>query len=205
MASVIPFDEIGARYDEAFTDRAAQLAHGQRLIDLLPRGARVLDHGCGSGEPTARQLADAGLEVVGVDESAVMLELAAARVPQATFTRRDLRDLDTDLGGFDAVASFFALLMLPRADIPDVLRGLGARLNPGGLLMLGMVAGDLDAVEIPFLGVSIAVSAYQSDELAGVVAGAGFTVETVDESEVAAEAGRVETQQFVLARWRNQP
>lgn len=202
MTSVIPFDEIGARYDEAFTDRAAQLAHGQRLIDLLPRGARVLDHGCGSGVPTARQLADAELDVVGVDESAVMLELAAARVPQATFTRRDLRDLGADLGSFDAIASFFALLMLPRAEIPDVLRGLGARLNPGGLLVLGMVAGDLDAVEIPFLGVSIAVSAYPSDELASVVAGAGFTVETVDEIEVAAGAGRVETQQFVLARWR---
>lgn len=197
---MIPFDEIGARYDEVFTDRAAQLAHGQQLIDLLPRGARVLDHGCGSGVPTTRQLADAGLEVVGVDESAVMLELAAARVPNATFARRDLRDLGPDLGSFDAVASFFALLMLPRADIPEVLRGLGARLNPGGLLALGMVAGDLDAVEIPFLGVPVAVSAYPYDELAGAVAAAGFTVETADEVDVAAEGGRVETQQFLLAR-----
>ncbi len=197
---MIPFDQIGARYDEAFTDRAAQLAHGQRLIDLLPRGARVLDHGCGSGVPTARQLADAGLEVVGVDESTVMLELAATRVPEATFARRDLRDLGADLGSFDAVTSFFALLMLPRADIPEVLRGLGARLHPGGLLALGMVAGDLDAVEIQFLGVPVAVSAYPPDELAGAVAAAGFTIETADEVNVADEGGRVETQQFLLAR-----
>ncbi len=88
--------------------------------------------------------------------------------------------------------------MLPRADIADALRGLGARLNPGGLLALGMVASDLDAVEIPFLGVPVAVSAYPSDELAGVVAAAGFHHR--DGLDVATEGGRVETQQFLLAR-----
>lgn len=200
MTLVIPFDEIGSRYDETFTDRAAQLALGQRIVDELPRGSRVLDHGCGSGVPTARQLADAGFDVVGVDESAVMLDLAMARVPEATFIRRDLRDLGPDLGSFDAVTSFLALLMLPRAQIPDVLRGLRTRLRSGGLLALGMVAGDLDGVEIPFLGVPVAVSAYPSDELAAVVADAGLTVDSFDEVTVGAENGRVERQQLVLAR-----
>lgn len=87
--------------------------------------------------------------------------------------------------------------MLPRADIADALRGLGARLNPGGLLALGMVASDLDAVEIPFLGVPVAVSAYPSDELAGVVS---CRFHHRDGLDVATEGGRVETQQFLLAR-----
>lgn len=194
-----PFDEIGSRYDEAFSDRAAQLALGQRLIAGLPAGARVLDHGCGSGVPTAAQLAEAGLDVLGVDASSVMLELAAERVPSATFSVGDLRELEPELGTFDAAVSFFALLMLPRNEIPGGLRALHGRLRNGGRLALGMVAGDLDNVAIPFLGTTIEVSAYPSPQLREVVTAAGFTVDSLEEVEVAAEGDRVETQQFLLA------
>jgi SAM-dependent methyltransferase len=45
---------------------------------------RVVDLGCGSGI-WARELADAGFQVVGVDLSPAMIELARQRVPEATF------------------------------------------------------------------------------------------------------------------------
>jgi SAM-dependent methyltransferase len=195
------FDRIGEAYEQAFSDREAQLGLGRALIAGLPSRARVLDHGCGAGLPTARQLADAGLEVLGVDESERMLRLARERVPAARFDLRDLRDLDPALGTFDAATSFFALLMLPRADIPGVLTGIAARMREGGLLALGMVAGDLDAVEIEFLGVPMAVSAYPTAELSAVVAAAGFDVLQRDEVQVPG-AGSTETQQFLLARRR---
>jgi predicted TPR repeat methyltransferase len=195
------FDRIGEAYEQAFSDREAQLGLGRALIAGLPSRARVLDHGCGAGLPTARQLADAGLEVLGVDESERMLRLARERVPAARFEQRDLRDLDPALGTFDAATSFFALLMLPRADIPGVLTGIAARMREGGLLALGMVAGDLDAVEIEFLGVPMAVTAYPAPELSAVVAAAGFDVLQCDEVQVPG-AGSTETQQFLLARRR---
>jgi SAM-dependent methyltransferase len=44
----------------------------------------VVDLGCGSGI-WARALTDAGYEVVGVDISSAMIELARQRVPEATF------------------------------------------------------------------------------------------------------------------------
>jgi predicted TPR repeat methyltransferase len=195
------FDHIGEAYEQAFSDREAQLGVGRALIAALPPGSRVLDHGCGSGVPTARQLADAGLAVLGVDESERMLRLARERVPGARFERRDLRDLGPALGTFDVVTSFFALLMLPRADIPGVLTGLAARMPERGLLALGMVAGDLDAYEVEFLGVPMAVSAYPTAELSAVVAGAGFDVLQCDEVQVPG-AGSTETQQFLLAQRR---
>src|SRR5829696_4273700 len=131
-SSVPAFDLIAERYDEAFTDRNAQLAAGRWLIEQLRPGARVLDLGCGSGLPTAVQLAEAGFEVVGTDESGRMLELASQRVPNATFLQRDLRDLGDDLGRFDAVVSFFSLLMLSRADIVKVLDAVRERLTDDG-------------------------------------------------------------------------
>jgi SAM-dependent methyltransferase len=198
--SAVPFDEIGERYDTSFLDRTGQLSCARWLIDALPVGARVLDHGCGTGLPTALQLHEAGMHVVGTDESTRMLEMARDRVPDGEFLRRDLRDLDDDLGSFDAVTCFFALLMLPRKDIPGVLAGLAGRLRPGGLLALSMVLGDFDMLPMSFLGVEVGVTCYPPQELTELVEGAGFEVLGLDEVTAEAEPGRPEVQLFVRAR-----
>ncbi|MBB5117253.1 methyltransferase [Streptomyces eurocidicus] len=171
------FDSIGDRYDEAFPHKEGQLETGAWLAATLPPGSRILDLGCGTGLPTARQLADAGHHVVGVDLSAGMLDLARGNVPGAEFHLADLADLrDGRLGSFDGVAAFFALLMLPRTEIPHALRMLHDLLRPGGLLALSMVEADVDDFAIPFLGNTIRVSGYLREELRQVVCEAGFEI-----------------------------
>jgi SAM-dependent methyltransferase len=174
------FDAIGDRYDEAFPHKEGQIAAGGWLTASLPAGARVLDLGCGTGLPTARQLAASGLQVTCVDLSPGMLALARDNVPEAEFLRADVADLVQDgplaAGAFAGAAAFFTLLMLPRPEIPSALRNLHGLLEPGGLLVLGMVEADVDDVPIPFLGTVIRVSGYPRDELRHVVADAGFEV-----------------------------
>ncbi|MFD7102905.1 MULTISPECIES: class I SAM-dependent DNA methyltransferase [Streptomyces] len=174
------FDAIGDRYDEAFPHKEGQLASGEWLAGALPAGSRVLDLGCGTGQPTSRQLSDAGHRVVGVDLSPTMVKLARDNAPDAEFHRLDIADLRNGrLGGagsFDGIASFFSLLMLPRAEIPCALRMLHDLLRPGGLLALSMVEADVDDFTIPFLGNSIRVSGYLRDDLRRVVRDAGFDV-----------------------------
>ncbi|WP_435124686.1 MULTISPECIES: class I SAM-dependent DNA methyltransferase [Streptomycetaceae] len=174
------FDAIGDRYDEAFPHKDGQLTAGGWLIAELPAGSRVLDLGCGTGLPSARQFTDAGMRVTGVDLSAGMLARARANVPEAEFLQADIADLveggPLALGSFAAVAAFFTLLMLPRAEIPGALTAIRDLLVPDGLLALGMVEADVDDVSIPFLGHSIRVSGYLKDELLGIVADAGFEV-----------------------------
>ncbi|WP_283137873.1 class I SAM-dependent methyltransferase [Rhizohabitans arisaemae] len=170
------FDRIGVRYDEAFPHKEGQLAAGEWLLSRLGPGARVLDVGCGTGVPTAKRLADAGLLVTGIDISPVMLELARENVPEAKFLELDLLDLDPVQEGFDAVVAFFSLLMLPRRDILPALRRLNEMLVPGGLLSLSMVEIDLDDVPFQFLGAPVRVTGYLRDDLRAVVEEAGFTV-----------------------------
>src|SRR6185437_6763230 len=79
------YDEIGARYDEAFPHKEGQLACAERLLERLEPGARVLDLGAGTGLPTARQLIAAGCQVTCLDLAPGMLELAQANVPGARF------------------------------------------------------------------------------------------------------------------------
>lgn len=184
-AQAAAFDKIGNRYDEVFPHKEGQIDAGRWLIDCLAPGARVLDVGSGTGVPTAEQLVQAGMEVVGIDISPVMLDLARVNVPGARFLRADVLDLEPDLGPFDGAAAFFSLLMLPRAQIAVALARLHSLLLPGGPLALAMVEAELDDVPIPFVGSTIRVSAYPREEFRAVVEAAGYTVE--EESAIAYE------------------
>jgi predicted TPR repeat methyltransferase len=177
-AQAAGFDNIGERYDQAFPHKEGQVAAGEWLIGQLAErgGRRVLDAGCGTGLPTARQLTQAGLAVTGIDISDVMLLLAGKNVPDAELHHLDLADVGASLGTFDGVVAFFSLLMVPRAEIAWVLGRFRDVLAPGGLLALGMVEADVDDVPIDFLGMPLRVSGYARDELTRVVADAGFEV-----------------------------
>ncbi|MGW4382838.1 class I SAM-dependent methyltransferase [Kitasatospora sp. NPDC004531] len=211
------FDAMGERYQEVFPARSGQLACAGWLVEQLPAGARVVDVGCGAGEPTARQLADGGLRVLGVDLSAGMLEQARKAVPEAEFRRLDVVDLATEnaerlwgvpelgpagAGAWDGAAAFFSLLMLPRAEIAVALGRIRELLRPGGLLALGMVEADLDDAPLPFLEQQIRVSGYLREELTGLLERSGFAVEAVD-SQSYAPAGSAqppETQLYLRCR-----
>jgi cyclopropane fatty-acyl-phospholipid synthase-like methyltransferase len=56
-------------------------------------GGRVLDLGCGGGEPVARFLIDCGLRVTGVDSSPQMIALARGRMPDQEWIVADIRRL----------------------------------------------------------------------------------------------------------------
>lgn len=107
------------------TMRAAMLA---QLPDDL-RGARVLDAGCGAG-PMSVALAERGADVLGVDISPALLEVAARRMPEAlrpriTFRAGDM--LDTGHGTFDYILAMDSLIHYEAADIGRALSGLATR------------------------------------------------------------------------------
>src|SRR5512132_1864521 len=142
-AQVVGFDAIGTHYDEVFPHKDGQVWTVEQLLERLPTGARVLDLGCGTGVPTARQLVAGRCEVTGVDISPVMLDQARRNIPEATFLERDIIDAAATDDRFDAVVAFFSLLMLPRERIIDVLNGLHNMITPGGRLAIRTVEADL--------------------------------------------------------------
>jgi SAM-dependent methyltransferase len=173
------FDLIGAQYSEAFAERPGQVEATTWLISRLHGDRIVLDVGCGTGLPTARQLADAGCGVVGVDTSPVMLELARRNVPEGIFVEREIHDLvglHPRQGRFDGAVAFFSLLMLDRAGVASALDAIRSVLSADGAFALSMVEGNSDYLIRDFLGVNVPLTAYPRRELHKLLAHHGFTV-----------------------------
>lgn len=106
----------------------------QAVLALTP--ARVLDVGCGEGW-LCRGLAARGIEVVGVDASAPLIEVArAADDPRARYRvcgYAELASQASELGRFDVLVCNFALLEESLTPTLDVLHGV---LAPGGRLLI---------------------------------------------------------------------
>ncbi|WP_162908274.1 class I SAM-dependent DNA methyltransferase [Allorhizocola rhizosphaerae] len=176
------FDVIGEHYSEVFAEKPGQVEAGRWLIEHLRGEWVVLDVGCGTGVPTARQLADAGCTVVGVDSSPVMLEIARRNVPNAILFEREMHDLQglhPRQGRFDGAAAFFSLLMLDRVGVGKALDAIRGVLAAGAVLVIGMVEGDTDYLMRDFLGVPVPLTAYPRSELRDLLSRHGFTVDTL--------------------------
>jgi cyclopropane fatty-acyl-phospholipid synthase-like methyltransferase len=196
------YDRISDRYGEVFPHKEGQLACGEWLLARLPPGARVLDVGCGTGLPSARQLTDGGCRVTGTDISPAMLSLAKRNVPTAQFLELDATDMGRLRGPYEAVVSFFSLLNLPRAIFPGVLGLIRRVLVPGGLFSLAMVEADIDDTPILFLGSRILVTGYMRDELESALRESRFSIEdeqAISYAPSSTEAGP-EIQLFVNCR-----
>lgn len=124
-----------------------------RFRHLAPKGADILDLGCGSGEPIARYFIEAGYRVSGIDASASMIGLCRQRFPQQHWTVADMRGLDLGLrfGAILAWDSFFHLTPDDQRRMFAVFRGHAAQ---GAALMFtsGPSAGE-------------AIGSYQDEEL----------------------------------------
>ncbi|MBY6162626.1 class I SAM-dependent methyltransferase [Mameliella alba] len=108
------------------------------FIAALPKGAEVLDLGCGPGK-SAAYMAAAGLRVDAWDASAGMVTLAA-RHPGVTARQADFDALTTE-NSFDGIWANFSLLHAPREDMPRHLAAIHRALRPGGLFHIGVKEG----------------------------------------------------------------
>jgi trans-aconitate methyltransferase len=90
--------------------------YGEEVLVLLnpQHGERILDVGCGTGHLT-KLIAEAGAEVVGIDNSLEMVEAARAAYPDIEFVVADAADFSFT-EPFDAVFSNAALHWVTEAE-----------------------------------------------------------------------------------------
>lgn len=115
------------------TVRAGRQRMRQTLLSWLPddlSGRRILDAGCGTGA-MAVALAERGAQVVAVDISPTLVQLARERVPyqlsgnRLEFVAGDM--LSPDFGQFDHVIAMDSMIHYEREDLVQGLAGLVQR------------------------------------------------------------------------------
>ena len=146
-----------ATYAETVRAEIPAYERFQELVVLAAyarwQGGRVLELGTGTGE-TARRLLErlADAELVCVDESAAMLEAAAANLPagRVQLVRGRLQD-PLPPGSFDLVVSSLAIHHLDEHEKPDLFARIRAALRPNGRFVLAdvIVPGEPSQAVIP--------------------------------------------------------
>lgn len=136
-------------YIQRFRDMAARgddLAGEARFVDaMVPRGARVLDAGCGTGR-VGGHLAAAGHEVVGVDLDPELIAEARAAHPGPAWLVGDLSELDLPAAGIPAgfdvvVCAGNVMTFVAPSTRREVLRRFREHLAEGGRVVAGFGAG----------------------------------------------------------------
>ena len=182
--TVAVYDAKAAEYETCFSsDRPDR--HLRTFIEAMPKGARVLDLGCGPANASAFMRA-ARLRPDPVDASSEMVALANERhaigARLATFDDIDARAV------YDGVWANFSLLHAPRTDLPRHLGALNRALVPGGRLHLGMKTGTGEGRD----AIGRFYTYYSREELLTLVTGAGFTVTRTDEGAERGLAGTLD-------------
>jgi cyclopropane fatty-acyl-phospholipid synthase-like methyltransferase len=173
----------------------------QDLASLLPRGAAVLDLGCGAGVPVTRWLADRSLAVTGVDVSARQLELARTNVRGATFLKADMAELTFAPETFAAVVAFHSIIHVPRTEHPALLRSIHRWLEPGGMFLATMTVTDFEGRDEDWegWGAPMVWSHYGMDANLAMLREAGFEVHYAEPRTGIGPGEESETWLWVLA------
>src|ERR1700689_1236189 len=105
-----------------------------RLLARLPKGARVLDLGCGTGH-FSDYIRRRGHEVVGIDPSSKMLSFARTNFPEIEFIDGYSNDLPFADGRFDCIVSIEVLRYLNAAEVVRSYKEMRRTLRPGGIIL----------------------------------------------------------------------
>lgn len=139
-------------YESSAAQYAKNILHlhpkneGEKFCEMLPDHARVLDLGCGSGRD-AKIFSGMGLEVIGIDFSPQMIEIARQTSPQSKFYAMNLENLDFPPHSFQGVWANSSILHVPKNQMIALLSQIHKILMPDGVLYLSLKKGSGEVVE----------------------------------------------------------
>lgn len=172
-AAVELYDREAPTYDQHEYPTTSHRAFVARLIETCPPGGVILDAGCGTGRYFA-MVAAAGGRVVGVDQSAGMLDRAAAKRIAVSLLNLGLQEI-AFAAEFDAAMAVDAMEHVAPEDWPLVLANLRRAVRAGGGLYFTVEETEEAEIEAGFSVLAAAgLPAVRGEVGEGNVAGYDF-------------------------------
>ena len=136
------YDALGTDYSHDYLAETFFREAFEGWLEALPANGRVLEIGCGHGEPIAAALAAAGQRVTGIDPSAQMIAQARQGAPEQNFRQLALAELE-ETHAFDGACCFFSLLCMDPIELRIGLERLHRALKVGAPLLIVSGVPDL--------------------------------------------------------------
>jgi ubiquinone/menaquinone biosynthesis C-methylase UbiE len=205
-------DALRQSYDAVAAEYAQRISHElehkpldrellRRFAGRVPSGGLIADLGCGPGH-VAQYLADCGGHVLGIDLSREMLVQAHRLNPALALIQANLLDLPLAAEAVAGLVAYYALIHVPRTDMPAALRESWRVLQPDGQLLLSFHRGTevVHLTEWWEKAVSLDFIFFGTDELQNYLGAAGFAIEEVVERPPYPEVEAQTHRTYILAR-----
>jgi SAM-dependent methyltransferase len=175
MADVWRFYERHARtFDRERGRTLVERPYLDEMTARLEPGASILDLGCGTGEPIARYLIEAGYDLTGVDPAPSMLAMCRLRFPASTWIEADMRALALPRR-FDAIIAWDSFFHLDQDEQRAMFPIFRHHIAPHGALLF--TSGPRAGVSISEMyGEKLFHASLDADEYRALLAAAGFRV-----------------------------
>jgi cyclopropane fatty-acyl-phospholipid synthase-like methyltransferase len=159
---------------ESYVDRV--LGYVDLVLEGLQSGAKVLDLGCGTGNPIAKYIVGKGFRVIGVDQSEKMLEIAKNEVPDAEFIHSDM--ISVQLGDmFGAVIAWDSIFHVERNHHSGIFHKLANSLEVGGRFLLSVGGSGDDGFTSEMYGHTFFYSGHEPEVTRQLLEAEGFEIE----------------------------
>jgi SAM-dependent methyltransferase len=186
------YDEFADSYEEmrGIFDMTEVFNDFYKRFDA--RTGKVLDLGCGAGEPFAATFIKRGWKVTGVDFSRRMLDLAAKYAPGMDTIYADMRNIEFEADEFDAVTMIYSLFHIPCDDHAVLFWKIFHWLRPGGRVLFTYASREytgkpeFDGFK-EFLGHELYYSHKKPEQLYADLERLGYAIEARDYRNIGGE------------------
>lgn len=178
------YDTVAADYARRLPALDAETSLDVAMIDsFADRCARarlgpILDAGCGTGRVSA-YLAARDLEVLGIDLSPCMVDVARRAYPHLRFEIAALEDLPVPPASLGGLLAWYSLIHTAPAGLPAIVANFAQALQPGAWLLTAFQTGDGQRVHRTMAyghAVSVANYRHDPDHVVDVLEAHGFDV-----------------------------
>lgn len=194
------YNKIAKKYSEVFDIDFSDSSYLDEFLSYIHTGKRILDLGCGTGRITA-YYGGKGFDVVGVDLSREMLDIARKKYPKIDFRLDDIRKINFLENKFDAISFSYSFFHLEEKDVLSVLDKINKILKSNGVLFLVLQEGKGEVmVEEPFLPKEkIFLNLYTKDKITELLENNDFKIASIKRKKSSQEGELNYNKLFVIA------
>ena len=140
------YDDTAMMWTDEWYENTTMMPFLEKVVSLVPKGAKVLDLGCNSGYET-RRMKNLGLDVVGLDFSEKSIEIAKDRNKDIKFVCDNMLNDLTYLGKFDSIVAIASIIHIPVDSLELCFKRIYDILEDNGYLCMVVryEEGKLDA------------------------------------------------------------